>query len=57
MNILKAQSNEKKNLFSAKIESEGHILRVNNAMNTLQYNLHLLIDSLLNAQKGVLQIN
>ena len=39
------------NLFSAKIEIEGHILRANNAMNTLQHNLDLLIDSVINAQK------
>ena len=38
-----------------KIEVEGHILRVNNATNVLQCNLDLLIDSVMNAQKGVLQ--
>ena len=43
------------NLFSMKIEVEGHILRVNNATNVLQCNLDLLIDSVMNAQKGVLQ--
>ena len=43
------------NLFNAKIEIEGHILRVNSAMSTLQRNLDLLIDSVTNAQKGVLQ--
>jgi len=43
------------NLFSAKIEIEGHILSVNNAMSTLQRNLDLLIDSVINAQKAVLQ--
>ena len=46
---------KKMNLFSAKIQIEGHILRVNNAMSTLQRNLDLLIDSVVNAQKGVLQ--
>ena len=54
MNILKSQTNEEMNLFSAKIETKGHILRVNNAMNTLQCNLHLLIESFVNAQKWVL---
>jgi hypothetical protein len=39
MNILKSETAEKMNLFNAKIETEGHILRVNNAMNTLQCNL------------------
>jgi len=43
---------KKINLFSAKIEIEGHILRVNNAMSTLQRNLDLFIDSVINAQKG-----
>jgi hypothetical protein len=38
-----------------KIEVEGHMLRVNNAINVLQRNLDLLIDSVVNAQKGVLQ--
>jgi len=43
------------NMFSANIEIEGHILRINSAMNTLQRNHDLLIDSVINAQKGVLQ--
>jgi hypothetical protein len=42
-------------LFSDKIETGGHILRVNNAINTLQRYLDLLIDSVINAQEGVLQ--
>jgi len=53
MNTLKAETNEKISLFSAKVEVEGHILRVNNAMQTLQSNLDLLIDSVIHAQKGV----
>ena len=55
MNTLHAETNEKMSLFSAKIEIEGHILRVNNAMQTLQCNLDLLLDSIVHAQKGVLQ--
>jgi len=55
MNNLKAETNEKMSLFGAKIEIEGHILRVNNAMQTLQRNHDLLIDSVVHAQKGVLQ--
>ena len=35
MNTLKLETNEKMDLFSAKIETEGHILRVNNAMSAL----------------------
>jgi hypothetical protein len=55
MNTLRAETNEKVNLFNAKIEIEGHILRVNNAMTALQRSLDLLIDNVINAQKGVLQ--
>jgi len=55
MDTLRSETNERMNLFSAKIEVEGHILRVSNAINALQRNLDLLIDSVMNAQKGVLQ--
>ena len=55
MNTLKSEPNDKMNLFRAEIENEGHILRVNNAVDAFQHNLHLLIDSVINAQKGVLQ--
>jgi hypothetical protein len=54
MNTLRSEITEKMNLFNAKIEAEGHILRVNNAMNTLQRNLNLLIDSAINTQKRML---
>jgi hypothetical protein len=52
-NTLKSETNEKMNLFSAKIRIEGHILRVNSVMNALQCNLDLLIGSVISAQKGV----
>lgn len=55
MNTLKSETNEK-NLFSAKIVKEGHILRVNNTLNTLQHDLDLLIGSVINAQTGVLNL-
>jgi len=55
MNSLKLETNEKMSLISAKMEVEGHILRVNNAMTLLQRDLDLLIDSVINAQNGVLQ--
>lgn len=42
MNTLKLETTEKVNLFSANIEIEGHILRVNSVMSTLQHNLDLL---------------
>ena len=38
-----------------KIEIEGHILRVNNAMSTFQRNVDLLIDSVKNAKREALQ--
>ena len=42
-------------LLSAKLEVEGHILRVNHAMRTVQHKLYLIIDGVIHAQKGVLQ--
>lgn len=42
------------NVIGAKVEVEGYILRVNTAMNALQCNLDLLIDSVINAQKEAL---
>ena len=55
MDTLRSETNDRMNLFSAKIEVKGHIPRVSNAINALQHNLDLLIDSVMNAQKGVLQ--
>jgi len=55
MNTLKLETIEKINLFSAQIEIEGHIVRVNSAMSTLQRNMYLLFDSVIKAQQGVLQ--
>ena len=52
---LRSETNEKMNLVSMKIEVEGHILRANNALNMLQRHLDLLIESVINAQKGALQ--
>jgi hypothetical protein len=43
------------NLISIKINSEGHIARVNNALISAQRNLDLVIESILNVQKGILQ--
>jgi hypothetical protein len=54
MDTLKSETNEKINLFSMKIEVEGHMLRVNKVINVLQHNLDLF-DSVMNTQKGVLQ--
>jgi hypothetical protein len=42
-------------MFNAKIEVDGHILRVSNAILALQRKLDILIDSVINAQKGILQ--
>ena len=55
MNTLKLETIEKMNLFCEQIEIEGHIVRVNSATSTLQRNMYLLIDSVINAQQGVLQ--
>jgi hypothetical protein len=55
MTILKSETAANMNLVSAKIEVEGHIMRVKNAMNALQRNLDMLIGSVIHAQKGVLQ--
>lgn len=52
---LKANTDENLNLVSTKVEVEGHILRVNLAMNAMQRKLDLLINSVTNAQRGVLQ--
>jgi len=42
------------NLFSTEIETGGHILKLNDAINRPQHNLHLLTDSVVNAQKRVI---
>jgi len=55
MNTLKSETNANLNLISTKIEVEGHISKVSRAMNALQRDLDLLIDSVINAHKGVLQ--
>jgi len=49
MNTLKPETIEKMNLFSAKFGIEGHIVRVNNAMNTVHCNLDLLNEIVMNA--------
>jgi hypothetical protein len=43
------------NLLDIKITAEGHIAQVNNALAAMQRNLDLMIESVINAQKGVLQ--
>jgi hypothetical protein len=55
MDALKTETQKIADIFGAKVEVEGHILRVNNAMSTLQRKLDLLIDSVGDAKKGVLQ--
>jgi hypothetical protein len=42
-------------IINVKIIVEGHIAHVNHAMDAIQRNLNLLIESVLNAQKGILQ--
>jgi len=55
MGILKSETDANINLVSANIQLEGHIVRVTNAMDALHRNLDLLIDSVIHAQRGVLQ--
>lgn len=43
------------NLMDIKITAKGHIPQVNNALAAMQRNLDLMIESVINAQKGVLQ--
>ena len=52
---LRADTDTKMSLVGTKVEVEGHILRVNIAMSVVQRKLDLLINSVINAQKGVLQ--
>jgi hypothetical protein len=54
MTVLKSETNANLNLVSAKIEV-GHPANVSRAMNALQRDLDILIDSVINAHKGVLQ--
>ena len=55
MNNLRSETTANVNIVSAKIKVEGHTLKVTSAMNAEQRNLDLLIDSVVHAQKGVLQ--
>jgi hypothetical protein len=43
------------NSLDTKITAEGHIAQVNNALSAMQRNIDLLIESVINAQKGILQ--
>jgi hypothetical protein len=55
VSILKSETSSNLNLISARIEIEGHIMKVTTAINTLRRDLDLLIDSVIHAQKGILQ--
>jgi hypothetical protein len=55
MGTLRSETNANMNLVNTKIEVERHILKVTSAMNALQLKLDLLIDSVMHAQKGMLQ--
>ena len=55
MSTLKSETVERMNIIGSNVEAEGHLLRVSNAMSALQRDLDLLINSVINAQKGVLQ--
>jgi hypothetical protein len=55
MDAVESETRKITDTFSAKVEIEGHVLRVNNAMDTWQRKLDLLVASVGTAQKGVLQ--
>jgi hypothetical protein len=50
-----SETETKLDLLSLKINAEGHIAQINSALNAMQRNLDLMTESILNAQKGVLQ--
>ena len=52
---LTSETRTQLNTLTVKMTLEGHFTRVNSACNAIQRNLDLIIDSILNAQKGVLQ--
>jgi hypothetical protein len=43
------------NILSVKVTVEGHIARANSALDAMQRNLDLMAESVLKAQKGILQ--
>jgi hypothetical protein len=53
METLNSETAASFNMVSAKIEVEGHILKVTSAMNGVQRNLDLLIDSVVTAKMDV----
>ena len=55
ISTLKSEAVERMNVIGARVEVEGHLLRASNAMTALQRDLDLLINSVMNAQEGVVQ--
>ena len=51
--VLKTES--VKNTLSVKIAVESHVARVNDALNSVQRALNIMIDSIANVRKGILQ--
>jgi hypothetical protein len=49
------ENREKLNMVAAKILVESHTARVREAIWTLQHNLDILLQSIINARKGILQ--
>jgi hypothetical protein len=49
------ETKTKLDLISLKINVESHIARANNALHTMQRNLDLMIESILNTHRGILQ--
>jgi hypothetical protein len=50
-----AESRQKVNMVAAKILVESHIARVSEALGTIQRNLDILLQSITNARKGILE--
>jgi hypothetical protein len=55
MESVASNSESRLNILDVKITVEGYIAKVNNALDAMQRNLDLMIESVMNAQKGILQ--
>jgi hypothetical protein len=55
MEKVTSKTESRLNILDIKITAEGHIAQVNKALNAMQRNLDLMIESVINAQKGVPQ--
>ena len=56
LDSLSSETARKRSIFEAKFLVEKHITQVNNALTLLQRNVDLLLDSVLHAQAGKVQL-